>query len=337
MLGPLTVPDSNLPAAIMLMGPTASGKTELAMALCRQLPCDIISVDSAQVYRGMDIGSAKPSAELLKQYPHRLVDIRDPADPYSAAQFREDALREMHDITANGRIPLLVGGTMLYFKVLLQGIGDLPSADHDIRAQINAEAKAHGWPHIHQQLAVVDPQSAQRIFPNDPQRLQRALEVYRITGVTLTEWHARQHRRQAESIPFSLYQMAIAPRDRSVLHARIAARFEQMLEQGLLAEVQVLFGRDDMHAGLPAIKAVGYRQVWEYLEGKLSYDEMIERGIIATRQLAKRQYTWLRSWPDLHWIYTDHESCADTSVVYRQKCSEELLVESLDYLEEIRL
>lgn len=294
------------------MGPTASGKTDLAIELSKVLPCDLISVDSALVYKGMDIGSAKPDAETLAKYPHRLIDIRDPAEPYSGADFRRDALDEMARISAAGRIPLLVGGTMMYFKLLLEGISDLPPANPEVRAAIDADALEHGWPYVHQQLAEVDPESAARIHPTDPQRLQRALEVYRVSGVTMTQWRVReQEQKQAQQaqgghlLPYDVCQIAIGPANRAILHERIAKRFHIMVEQGFVKEVEQLRARGDLHLELPSMRAVGYRQIWEYLEGELTYDEMIERGIIATRQLAKRQCTWLRGWPELHWIETD--------------------------------
>ena len=282
---------------------------ERAMALADALPCELISVDSALIYRGMDIGTAKPSRELLARYPHRLIDIRDPAESYSAAEFRADALAAMAEATARGRIPLLVGGTMLYYKALLEGLADMPGADPEVRAAIEAEALAEGWEALHRQLAEVDPESAARIHPNDPQRLMRALEVYRLGGVSMSDLRRRQSAEKADfdasgrnQLPYTVAQLAIAPEQRQVLHARIAQRFRQMLEQGFIAEVEALHARSDLHAGLPSIRAVGYRQVWDYLDGKLSYAEMTERGIIATRQLAKRQFTWLRGEPDAQWF-----------------------------------
>ncbi len=298
-----------LPPAIFLMGPTAAGKTDLAIELTRVLPCELISVDSALVYRGMDIGTAKPSRQQLAEFPHRLIDILDPAQSYSAADFRRDALEAMADITARGKIPLLVGGTMLYFKALLEGLASMPSADAEVRAQLEAEAKVHGWQALHDQLAAVDPVSAARIHPNDPQRLVRALEVYRVSGKSMTAHHEQQIAQSADGsasgqgqLPYTVANLAIAPADRKVLHDRIALRFGQMLEQGFLDEVLALRSRTDLHAGLPAIRAVGYRQVWDHLDGKLTREEMQERGIIATRQLAKRQFTWLRSWGNLQWL-----------------------------------
>ncbi len=301
----------SLPPAIFLMGPTASGKTDLALQLARELPCEIISVDSALIYRGMDIGSAKPSAEILQAYPHHLVDIIDPAQSYSAAQFREDALAAMADITARGRIPLLVGGTMLYYKALTDGLASMPAADPQIRAALEQQAATEGWAALHAELEQVDPVSAERIHPNDPQRIIRALEVWRVSGQSMTEHRAHQAlQKQASNsghLPYNVATFAIAPQQRSVLHERIAQRFQLMLEQGFLAEVEALWQRGDLHADLPSIRAVGYRQAWAYLQGDYTYDEMIERGIIATRQLAKRQFTWLRSWADVHWL--DSLSC----------------------------
>ncbi|MBC3955644.1 tRNA (adenosine(37)-N6)-dimethylallyltransferase MiaA [Pseudomonas triticifolii] len=298
-----------LPPAIFLMGPTAAGKTDLAIELSKVLPCELISVDSALVYRDMDIGTAKPSKAQLAQYPHRLIDILDPSQSYSAADFRTDALAAMAEITARGNIPLLVGGTMLYFKALLDGLADMPAADAQVRAQLEADAQANGWQSLHDQLAEVDPVSAARIHPNDPQRLIRALEVYRVSGMSMTAHREQQTAQSTEAaasgrqqLPYTVASLAIAPADRKVLHDRIALRFLQMLDQGFLDEVLALRSRGDLHSGLPSIRAVGYRQVWDHLDGKLTRDEMQERGIIATRQLAKRQFTWLRSWGDLHWL-----------------------------------
>jgi len=300
---------SGLPPAIFLMGPTAAGKTDLAIELAKVLPCELISVDSALVYRGMDIGTAKPDKALLAQYPHRLIDILDPADSYSAADFRRDALAAMADITARGNIPLLVGGTMLYFKALLEGLADMPAADPQVRAALEQQAREQGWQALHDELAEVDPVSAARIHPNDPQRLVRALEVYRVSGQSMTEHRRRQSVQSAAAdasgiahLPYTVASLAIAPADRHVLHGRIARRFEQMLEQGFIGEVTALRARSDLHSGLPSIRAVGYRQVWDYLDGALTATQMQERGIIATRQLAKRQFTWLRSWADLQWL-----------------------------------
>lgn len=290
-----------LPPAVCLMGPTASGKTDLAVKLVERLPFEIISVDSALIYRGMDIGTAKPDAETLARAPHRLIDILDPAEAYSASRFRKDALREMAEITAAGRIPLLVGGTMLYYRALEQGLSRLPQADAATRECIEREAAEWGWQALHNRLAEVDPAAAERIHPNDPQRLSRALEVYELTGRPMSElW---QEKDQPE-LPWRLVKVAVAPADRADLHERIARRFRQMLEQGLVEEVEALYHRGDLNPQLPSIRCVGYRQVWQYLDGELSYSQMSERGIVATRQLAKRQFTWLRSEQRLQWFST---------------------------------
>lgn len=292
----------SLPNAIFLMGPTASGKTDLAIRLVQHYPVDIISVDSSMVYRGLDIGTAKPSASELALAPHRLIDIKDPAQTYSAAEFREDALREMAEISARGRIPLLVGGTMLYFKILRDGIADLPQANEAIRQQIIEQAQQKGWAAIHQQLAGVDAVTAARLKPTDSQRLQRALEVYLATGIPLSVWHEQQ---QAQALPYCIHQFGLLPQDRSILHQRIEQRFDSMLANGFIEEVQALKQRHDLNLELPAIRSVGYRQVWEYLDNKYDYDEMRFKGIVATRQLAKRQYTWLRSFgSDVHALDT---------------------------------
>ncbi|WP_069384208.1 tRNA (adenosine(37)-N6)-dimethylallyltransferase MiaA [Halomonas caseinilytica] len=287
------------PPAIFLMGPTAVGKTDMAIALHERLGCELISVDSAMVYRGMDIGSAKPSASELARAPHRLIDIRDPAAPYSAAAFREDARREMRRITDAGRVPLLVGGTMMYYQRLWVGEPNLPSGDPTIRAELDREVEQRGLAELHEELARIDPRAARRIHPNDPQRLTRALEVYRISGRSLTEHWDEQ---QPETFPWRVLSIGLAPADRSVLHSRIAARFDAMLEAGFLDEVAGLMARDDLHARLPAMKSVGYRQAWEYLQGQGDRETLRRRGIVATRQLAKRQLTWMRGWPDLHWV-----------------------------------
>ena len=307
---PVSPLDSTKPPAIFLMGPTASGKTALAVELVQRFPMDIISVDSALIYKGMDIGTAKPDAELLARAPHRLISFLDPAQRYSAADFRQDALREMAAITAAGRIPLLVGGTMLYFKVLREGIAELPPADPEVRARLLAEAEARGWAALHAELQQVDPVAAARIHPNDPQRLQRALEVYRSTGRSLTHWQSSQKAGggddswggNADNFPYRVVNLAVCPANRAVLHERIAARFHDMLKQGFYDEVKALYERGDLDSAMPSIRAVGYRQVWDCLDGKTGYAEMEQRGIAATRQLAKRQITWLRGWKNLHWL-----------------------------------
>lgn len=293
---------TSLPPAIFLMGPTASGKTALAIDLVENYNCEIISVDSALVYKGMDIGTAKPDAELQARAPHRLIDLIDPAEAYSAATFREDALREMADITAKGKVPLLVGGTMMYFKFLRDGAAQLPTANEEIRQRLLAEGEEFGWPHMHAKLAQIDPVSAERLKPMDSQRIQRALEVFEISGKTLTQFWDEQNE---QPLPYHVINFAVMPKERKTLHKRIAQRYEIMMKQGFVEEVKTLFTRDDLHEELPSIRCVGYRQVWQYLKGEIDYDEMVERGIIATRQLAKRQITWLRSWPDLHWLDTE--------------------------------
>ncbi|MGT3257290.1 tRNA (adenosine(37)-N6)-dimethylallyltransferase MiaA [Yersinia enterocolitica] len=299
------------PPAIFIMGPTASGKTALSIALRQRLPVELVSVDSALIYRGMDIGTAKPSAEELALAPHRLIDIRDPAESYSAADFRKDALKEMADITAAGRIPLLVGGTMLYFKALLDGLSPLPSADPQVRQRIEQQAAELGWEALHQQLAEIDPVAAARIHPNDPQRLSRALEVFFISGKTLTELT----KISGETLPYRVHQFAIAPVSRELLHQRIELRFHQMLDAGFETEARALFDRGDLHTDMPAIRCVGYRQMWSYLSGEIDYDEMVYRGICATRQLAKRQMTWLRGWSSVQWLDSDKPGEALDSVI----------------------
>lgn len=295
------ITDANaLPKAIFLMGPTASGKTELAIRLVEQYNCEIISVDSALVYRGMDIGSAKPDTQEQARAPHHLIDILDPSVAYSAADFRTDALRLMTEISERGKTPLLVGGTMLYFKALIDGLSPLPAAQPQIRQEIELQAKQHGWQWLHDELAKVDPVSAKRIHPNDPQRLSRALEVYRISGKSMTELSTTID----NELPFDVVQFAIYPDERSELHQRIELRFKQMLALGFEQEVKALYDRNDLHVDMPSIRCVGYRQMWDYLDGSIDYDEMVFRGIVATRQLAKRQMTWLRGWKDLQRLHT---------------------------------
>ena len=281
------------------MGPTAAGKTDLALEIAKQYPVEIISVDSALVYKGMDIGTAKPEADILQRYPHHLVDIIDPTESYSVGRFREDALRLMSEITARGKIPLLVGGTMLYFKALQYGLSDLPSADPAIRARLDSEIEQYGLAHLHERLAKVDPVSAARIHINDPQRLQRALEVYEITGKSLTDLTANDG---IHSLPYRVVKIILSPFDRAVLHGRIARRYQTMMTNGFIDEVRTLFERGDCHPDLPSIRAVGYRQAWAYLSGEYDQETLIEKAIIATRQMAKRQLTWLRSQTDGIWF-----------------------------------
>lgn len=280
------------------MGPTASGKTGLSVELAQDLNGEIISVDSALVYRGMDIGTAKPSVTEMAGVPHHLIDIRDPANAYSAADFRDDAVQLIGEISARGHLPILTGGTMLYFKALKHGLAVMPEANQQIRDDISERGDASGWSIIHDELARVDPKAAQRINPNDRQRLQRALEVYLISGKSLSDWQSEP----LPDCPVDLIELAIVPPDRQLLHQRIEARFRHMLEHGLVAEVDTLHRRDDLHNGLPAIKSVGYRQVWSYLENEIDFETMVQKAIISTRQLAKRQYTWLRSWEGLRVI-----------------------------------
>lgn len=292
------------PPVICLMGPTASGKTALAMQLCDVLPCDIISVDSALIYRDMNIGTAKPTAEELVEYPHRLINIRDAEQSYSVAEFCQDALTEITEIRAKGRIPLLVGGTMMYFKSLIEGISPLPQADAKIRQQIEQEAGQHGWAALHLQLAECDPQAAARINANDSQRITRALEIFRLTGNTLT--HLSQTK--GDKLTGNVIQLAIAPKERKTLHDKIALRFEQMITQDFEQEVKALMRRESLHENLSSIRCVGYRQMWQHLKGEYDHDEMVFKGICATRQLAKRQLTWLRKWPNLTWLSMENEN-----------------------------
>lgn len=287
------------PAAIALMGPTASGKTGLAVELVKRLGGEIVSVDSALIYRGMDVGTAKPGPEVLAVAPHRLIDILDPAESYSAARFREDALAAMREITSAGRVPLLVGGTMLYFDVLQYGISPLPGADAALRAGLDARARREGWPALHAELARLDPVAAARIHPNDPQRIQRALEVCYISGRPVSELHGRG---AVESGEYRYIKLALAPAERSVLHGIIEQRFRSMMALGFLEEVRRLRARADLHAGLPSMRAVGYRQLWEHLDGACGLEEAVRRGIVATRRYAKRQLTWLRAEADVTWF-----------------------------------
>jgi tRNA dimethylallyltransferase len=297
-----------LPPAIFLMGPTASGKTELAVGLARHFPVEIISVDSAMVYRGMAIGTARPDAELLRAAPHRLIDFRDPAEPYSAAEFRRDALAEMADITARGRIPLLVGGTLLYFRALEHGLSAMPPADPEVRARLDAEARAIGLDGLHARLREIDPSAAARIHANDPQRIQRALEVYELTGQPLSEFHERG---RVAAFPYRLIKLIVAPRDRHLLQARIERRFRNMLAAGLVDEVRALYERGDLNAELPALRAVGYRQVWAFLAGRMGYEDMVNQAIVATRRYAKRQMTWLRGEVNGKWFVAEDSGVAE--------------------------
>jgi tRNA dimethylallyltransferase len=285
--------------AVAIMGPTASGKTAAALAIAKEMPVEIISVDSALVYREMDIGTAKPSAEELASVPHHLIDIIDPLESYSVMQFRDDAIRLVAEIQARGKLPLLVGGTMMYFKGLVDGLDDLPTADAAVRARIDEEAARIGWPGMHAKLRELDPPTADRLAPNDAQRINRALEIIELSGKPMSELLAR---REKTVLPFELVSFALEPSDRAVLHKRIAQRFDQMLgkrdDQGIVAEVARLRARGDLHLGLPSMRCVGYRQSWEYLDGLYDRATLRENGIVATRQLAKRQLTWLRAMPE---------------------------------------
>ncbi|GGI21417.1 tRNA (adenosine(37)-N6)-dimethylallyltransferase MiaA [Oxalicibacterium faecigallinarum] len=284
------------PLAVAIMGPTASGKTAAALDIAAHIPSEIISVDSALVYRGMDIGTAKPTKEEQAQVPHHLIDILDPLDAYSVMQFRQDAIRLVAEIQTRGKLPLLVGGTMLYFKGLRDGLDDLPQADAATRAALDQDEAALGTPALHARLATIDPETAARLKPNDSQRIQRALEIYLLTGQPMSSLLARAPK---VALPFDLLPIALEPSDRGVLHRRIAQRFDAMLRDGgLIDEVEMLRRRGDLHPGLPSIRCVGYRQTWEYLDGLYDVAELREKGIVATRQLAKRQITWLRSMPD---------------------------------------
>jgi len=281
-----------------LLGPTASGKTAAALALAARRPVEIISVDSALVYREMDIGTAKPTAEEQALARHHLIDIVDPADAYSAAEFRTDTLRLVSEISARGRMPLLVGGTMLYYKALTHGLNDLPTADPEVRAALDAEALRDGWPALHARLAVVDAVTAARLAPNDSQRIQRALEVFTLAGQPMSALLAAPAPTDDAALPWRFVPVALEPSDRGVLHARIAARFDAMLAGGLVDEVERLRARGDLHPGLPSMRCVGYRQVWEYLDRVVDFSTMRDKGVFATRQLCKRQLTWLRSMPE---------------------------------------
>jgi tRNA dimethylallyltransferase len=286
---------ASLPPAIFLMGPTASGKTAVAVALAQRLPVELISVDSALVYRDMNIGTAKPDAVTLARAPHHLIDILPPTAAYSAAAFRHDALRLMHNATQRGRIPLLVGGTMLYFRALRVGLNDLPQADPEVRAELEAEAAHLGWPAMHQKLALIDAETATRLKPNDSQRIQRALEIFRIAGVPMSVLIAEE---KDAALPYRIIPIALVPSERSALHARIATRFASMLKDGLVEELRSLQQKYPLHPDLPAMRCVGYRQAWQFLAGEINEAQLLETGVIATRQLAKRQLTWLRGMAD---------------------------------------
>ncbi len=310
----------SFPPAIFIIGPTASGKTGLAIKLMEHFPIELISVDSALVYKDMDIGTAKPTAEELTAAPHRLINFLDPSESYSAADFRTDALREMAEITAKGKIPVLVGGTMLYYRALENGIAEMPQSDPEVREKLTKEAEKVGWDGLHQRLLEVDPVAGERIHPNDQQRIQRALEVFELTGKTLTK---HQQEQVVETIPYRLMKIALIPEEREWIRELAAIRFDLMLEAGFIDEVKALRERGDLDLNCPSMRCVGYRQAWQYLEGELDFEEMKERAVIATRQLAKRQMTYLRSEPniteygaklyDLEKVKVDIESFLDNS------------------------
>ena len=296
---------SNLPPAIMLMGPTASGKTALSLCLADRFPVEIVSVDSALVYKGMDIGTSKPNQSVLQKYPHHLIDICFPEDTYSAAQFRHDALNAMQQMTKRGKVPLLVGGTMLYYRSLIQGLSELPSANEEVRKSLDQFMEKNGLSALHERLKDVDAIAAQKIHPNDPQRIQRALEVYELSGKPISQWWIEQ---KSHKLPYSILKIAVSTSERSLLHERIEKRFGQMLEEGFVDEVKALRARGNLDLNKPSMRSVGYRQVWQYLDGEISYDEMLYKGIVATRQLAKRQLTWLRSEQEVHWFKSDQNN-----------------------------
>jgi tRNA dimethylallyltransferase len=284
---------------LCLAGPTAAGKSASTLALAARWPVEIINVDSATIYRGMDIGTAKPSREERARVPQHLLDIRDPAESYSAAEFEHDAGRLIEEIEARGRIPLLCGGTMLYYKALREGLNALPQADAAIRAAIDREAAETGWPALHRELSGYDPETAARLSPNDSQRLQRAIEIYRISGRRMSAWLREARPAASAGVQRRSYvTLSLEPSDRHALHARIDQRYRKMINDGLIDEVAALHARPDLHTGLPSVRCVGYRQIWDYLEGQASLEEAVERAIAATRQLAKRQLTWLRSQPE---------------------------------------
>jgi len=296
------------PRVVFLMGPTASGKTDLAIQLTQQLPFEIVSVDSALVYRGMDIGTSKPNRQLIESIPHHLIDICDPSEAYSASQFSADALSLIQSIIHRQKIPLLVGGTMLYFRALQYGLSDLPSAAPELRQRIDEQAQQLGWQAMHQRLRNIDPDAAERIHPNDPQRIQRALEVYELTGQAMTDYWKKQKR---EKFPFDLFKIALYPEDRQFLYKTINQRFEMMLEEGLINEVKGFYERGDLNLNMPSMRAVGYRQVWQYFEQELNFQAMKSKAMTATRQLAKRQLTRLRAEQDVTWFSMQDKKLLD--------------------------
>ena len=306
-----------LPPAIFIMGPTGSGKTSLALEIARKYSVEIINVDSASIYREMDIGTSKPDAHVLAVAPHHLIDICDPVEAYSAAQFREDALALMHSITDQGKIPLLVGGTMLYHKALLQGLSDLPSADPETRQRLENMMREKGLAYLHKQLEIIDPIAAKKIHPNDPQRVQRALEVFEVSGKPISVWWLEQEK---NDLPFQVIKLATMQEQRALLHKSIETNFDKMLLKGFVEEVQRLKARGDLDLNKPSMRCIGYRQIWLYLDGEFGYKEMRDKGVAASRQYAKRQLTWLRSEKDLNWITTSRSDAVENALnVLRQK------------------
>jgi len=303
----------HLGPAVLLLGPTASGKSALALEIARQVPVEIISVDSAQIYRGMNIGTAKPDAELLQRAPHHLLDVLEPHESYSAARFRDDALALMREITERDRIPLLVGGTMMYFQALTEGLNDLPEADPMVRLMIDTMAQEQGWPNVHENLRRVDPETAARLAPNDSQRIQRALEVYYLTNQPLSKLLQKP---KYVYFPYTPIRISLVPSDREILHMRIAQRFDAMLAAGLVAELRKLREEYGLEAGMPSMRSVGYRQAWEHLDGRIDAAALREQGIAATRQLAKRQLTWLRAMENITVFDCLEESLADLVLEY---------------------
>ena len=300
-----------LPPAIFLMGPTASGKTALAVQLAHKFDCEIISVDSAQVFRQMNIGTAKPTNSERAGIKHHLIDILDPIETFSTGEFKAQAELLMQEITEKGKIPLLTGGTMLYFNALFHGLAELPTANIEIRKKLEQQAAENGWDYLHQQLASVDPEAAARIHPNDPQRIQRALEVYHISGKSISQWHAQA---QISKLPYQIIKLVIAPENRAELHQKIALRFKQMLDAGLVDEVKQLHLRGDLCSQMPSVRSVGYRQVWQFLNNEYDYPTMVDKSVIATRQLAKRQFTWLRKQQDALWFISEQEKLWDVVI-----------------------
>ena len=321
----LPTESAQTPALLCIAGPTASGKSAIARAIAQKWPCEIINVDSATIYRGMDIGTAKPSREERLSIQHHLLDILDPLESYSAAAFRRDALRCVEEIRARGRLPVLVGGTMLYFKALREGLNDLPTANPEIRKELELKAAALGWPAMHAALSLIDPATAARLSPNDSQRIQRALEIWHISGKTMSALLCAPEQTDK---PLATVTLSLEPTERSNLHQRIALRFDQMLKEGLVQEIEVLRSRGDLHTDLPSIRCVGYRQFWSMLEGEVTPEQARDQAIAATRQLAKRQLTWLRSLPDRLSVEADlHDATEKTLAIVGRLIDDRTIVD----------